>query len=404
MKKLLSTSIFLLFFIFMIGNVQVMQAFSQEEMIRTLDRLMEEKIAEYHIPNAAISVVYDDEVIFAKGYGFADMTTKTPVDPETSLFRIGSISKLLTWTAVMQLVEQGKLDLDTDVNEYLDFTIPAYEQSQPITLRHLLTHTPGFEDYANKIFLLEAEKFPPLETYVRETLPARIFPAGEVLAYSNYGTALAGYIVERVSGMPFTTYVAENIFQPLKMEQSTFEQPLPAELANQLVTPYRFVDGEYKAGKFEYMPAPAGAISSSALDMANFMRAFLNEGRFGEAKLLEAATVNEMLSQQFTYHPELNGMTFGFIEGDTHGQRVLMHGGSTMLYNSILYLLPEEKLGIFITYSGGNHLLHNEVLHAFMDTFYQQETFVPEKLVATQELKKIRWRIPAKSEKFNDGR
>lgn len=101
MKKLLSTSIFLLFFIFMIGNVQVMQAFSQEEMIRTLDRLMEEKIAEYHIPNAAISVVYDDEVIFAKGYGFADMTTKTPVDPETSLFRIGSISKLLTWTAVM---------------------------------------------------------------------------------------------------------------------------------------------------------------------------------------------------------------------------------------------------------------------------------------------------------------
>lgn len=136
----------------MIGNVQVTQAFSQEEMIRTLDRLMEEKIAEYHIPNAAISVVYDDEVIFAKGYGFADMTTKTPVDPETSLFRIGSISKLLTWTAVMQLVEQGKLDLDTDVNEYLDFTIPAYEQSQPITLRHLLTHTPGFEDYANKIF------------------------------------------------------------------------------------------------------------------------------------------------------------------------------------------------------------------------------------------------------------
>lgn len=187
--------------------------------------------------------------------------------------------------------------------------------------------------------------------------------------------------------MLFTTYVAENIFQPLKMEQSTFEQPLPAELANQLVTPYRFVDGEYKAGKFEYMPAPAGAISSSALDMANFMRAFLNEGRFGEAKLLEAATVNEMLSQQFTYYPDLNGMTFGFIEGDTHGQRVLMHGGSTMLYNSILYLLPEEKLGIFITYSGGNHLLHNEVLHAFMDTFYQQETFVPEKLVATQELK-----------------
>src|SRR5699024_10909955 len=117
-------------------------------------------ISEENIPNAAVSVVHDGEVIFEKGYGYADIASETPVDPETSLFRIGSISKLMTWTAIMQLVEQGKLDLDTDINEYLDFEIPAYADT-PITLRHLLTHTPGFEDYASEIFVLEEENLLP---------------------------------------------------------------------------------------------------------------------------------------------------------------------------------------------------------------------------------------------------
>lgn len=138
---------------------------------------MKEKVAQENIPNAVLSAVHEGEVILEKGYGYADLKLEVPVDPKTSLFRIGSISKLMTWTAVMQLVEQGKLDLDTDVNEYIDFEIPAYDGSKPITLRHLLTHTPGFEDYANKVFTLEKEKLLPLNEYVRELLPERIFPA-----------------------------------------------------------------------------------------------------------------------------------------------------------------------------------------------------------------------------------
>src|SRR5690606_3079510 len=142
-----------------------------------------------------------------------------------------SISKLFTWTAIMQLVEQGKLDLQTDINEYLDFEIPATlvvgankEQPKPITLFHLMTHTPGFEDYSSSIYKLSAEEMPSLEQYVKEYLPERVYPPGEVIAYSNYGTALAGYIVEQVSGIPYSEYIEENIFKPLEMNYSTFQQ------------------------------------------------------------------------------------------------------------------------------------------------------------------------------------
>src|SRR5699024_10409809 len=151
-------------------------AMPQGDIAESVDELMEEKVTEANIPNAAVSIVFDGEIIFEKGYGFADIESETPVNPETSLFRIGLISKLMTWTAVMQLVEQGKLDLDTDVNEYIDFDIPTFSGSTSITLRHLLTHTPGFEDYSNEIFTLEEENLLPLHEYVRELLPERIFP------------------------------------------------------------------------------------------------------------------------------------------------------------------------------------------------------------------------------------
>lgn len=373
----------------MVGNPFPINAMKQDDMATTIDELMEEKVAKENIPNAVVSIVHDGEVIFEKGYGYADIDLETPVDPEKSLFRVGSISKLMTWTAVMQLVEQRKLDLDTDVNEYIDFDIPAFG-STPITLRHLLTHTPGFEDYSNKIFTLEEEKLPPLDKYVREFLPERIFPAGEVLAYSNYGTALAGYIVEQVSGIPFSLYIEENIFNKLGMDNSTFEQPVPEELADFMAKPYRYLDGDFKEASFEYMPAPAGGMSSSASEMANFMIAFLQDGQIEDESFLKEETVNQMFEQQFTHHPALNGMTLGFIEGNMHDKRILMHGGSTMMYNSILILMPEEKMGIFISYSGGNYLLHNEVLQAFMDKFYPKEetALAPVTEGMTKDLKK----------------
>jgi len=354
-------------------SAQILDGADVEEF---LTDYIQQQMEEFNIPNVAVSVVAGGEVIVAKGYGYADLDQQVPVDPHESLFRIGSTSKLFTWTAVMQLVEQGKLDLEVDVNEYLDFEIPAslataQRQSEPgpITLKHLMTHTPGFEDYVTGLFSLNEEHVIPLAQHVRKYLPARVFPPGEVIAYSNYGAALAAYIVERVSGVPFAPYVAKHIFKPLGMEQSTFEQPLPEHLAGHMAKAYRYVDGEFREGSFEFFDG-AGSISSTATDMANFMLAHLQDGQFKETSILQEETARNMHSQLFTHHPRLDGIAHGFIEGTYNGKRVLSHGGGTMLYNTDLCLLPEEQVGLFIAHSGGNYRVHNELFQAFMDRYF----------------------------------
>ncbi|WP_235782048.1 serine hydrolase domain-containing protein [Paenibacillus senegalensis] len=353
------------------------QSLDARDVEQLLDAIMKEQMEEHHVPNATVSVVADGEVILAKGYGYADLDKLEPVDAERTLFRIGSTSKLFTWTAVMQLVEQGKLDLDTDVNQYLDFEIPAEleiasgsSELQPITLKHLMSHTPGFEDYSTSIFLLNQERMPSFAEYMRDYRPSRVFPAGEMIAYSNYGTALAGYIVEQVTGLPFAEYVETHLYAPLDMRHSTFRQPLPEAMAANMAKAYRYVDGEYRQGEFEYVPEPAGSMSSSAADMARFMLALLQGGESNGEFILEAETVERMLSPLFSHHPSLNGMAYGFIEGTFNERHVLLHPGSTMLFNTALYLLPEERTGLFISHSGGNHFINNEVFQAFMDRYF----------------------------------
>lgn len=348
-----------------------------------MDRILIEKVEEEHIPNLAITVIADGEVIFEKGFGFANFHDGKKVDPETTMFRMGSVSKLFTWTAIMQLVEQGKLDIHTDINHYLDIEIPEVlegggneSEPKPITLFHLMTHTPGFEDYSSSIFRLSSEEMPPLAQYVREYMPARIFPAGEVVVYSNYGTALAGYIVEHISGMPYSEYIDENILKPLGMNHSTFQQPLPMEISSNLAQAYRYIDGEYREGGFEYVPGPAGALSSSSADMAKFMQMYLEGGSWNGVTVLQEATVQQMFEQQFTHHPRLDGMALGFIEKTINDERVLFHGGSTTLFDTGLYLLPKENVGLFISYSGGNYLTHTEVFQVFMDHYYPVNTSV----------------------------
>ena len=184
------------------------------------------------IAGASVLVMKDGNVLLQKGYGYADVKTKRPVDPAATIFRLASISKLFTWVSVMQLVEQGKLDLDTDVNHYLDFQIrPAF--NKPITLRNLMTHTGGFEEVINDIILTDPKKAVSLRDDLVHNQPMRLFPPGEIPAYSNYGVGLASYIVQRASGEPFEQYVEEHIFAPLGMTHSSFHQPLEKRLAVQ---------------------------------------------------------------------------------------------------------------------------------------------------------------------------
>jgi CubicO group peptidase (beta-lactamase class C family) len=210
-----------------------------------LDGFMPYALETGDVAGAVVVVVKNGETVLAKGYGYSDVAAHIPVDPEHTLFRPGSTSKLFTWTAVMQLVEQGKLDLDRDVNAYLDFRLP--DRGAPITLRNIMTHTAGFEEKVKDLIADDPARLVPLRTYVAEGIPARIFKAGTTPAYSNYATALAGYIVQRVSGQSFDDYVDAHIFKPLGMTHSSFRQPLPEALAADAAKGYDLASQPAKA-------------------------------------------------------------------------------------------------------------------------------------------------------------
>jgi len=341
------------------------------ELEAFIDGMMAAHFPSRHIPAATIAVVKDGALFFAKGYGFADREKRIPVDPATTLIRPGSISKLFTWTAVMQLVEQGKLDLDADVNSYLKtFKIPA-TFPEPITMRHLLTHTPGFEEQGLGLFARNPAELKPLRESLAAKIPARVRPAGSLSSYSNYGTALAGLIVEEVSGVPFAEFVEQNILRPLGMEHSTFREPLPAELAPDMAVGYQWKKGRFEPGKFELIGnyGPAGSLSATATDMAKFMIAHLQLGRLGETRILKEETARRMHSRLYGLDPRLPGMAHGFYEMEAHGVRGIGHGGDTMLFHSELLLLPEHNVGLFVSY-GSSGLPGYDLLPAFIGRYF----------------------------------
>src|SRR5690606_11857991 len=190
-------------------------------------------------PSGTVAISLRGELIFEKGYGYQDVETRIPVDPAKTLFRPGSVSKLFTWVSVMQLVEQGKLDLDADVNTYLETFKIREAFDTPITLRNIMTHTAGFEDGGLGYLIIDdPDRIMPLREAMQRYQPDRVNPPGKQTAYSNYATALAGLIVENVSGLPFADYVQQHIFDPLGMERSTFLEPLPEPMAAHMAKSY----------------------------------------------------------------------------------------------------------------------------------------------------------------------
>ncbi|HEU4498204.1 MAG TPA: serine hydrolase domain-containing protein, partial [Sphingomicrobium sp.] len=301
-------------------------------------------IARGDIAGAVVVVVKDGQVLTQKGYGFSDVEKRKPVSPDTTLFRPGSVSKLFTWTAVMQLVEQGKIDLDKDVNAYLDFKIPP-RNGKPITMRNIMTHTAGFEETVRHLIHDNPDKLVPLDKFVKVSLPNRVFDAGTTPAYSNYATALAGYIIQRQSGLSFDDYVDQHIFKPIGMQHSSFRQPLPKNLQPLMSQGYRGASSP-KAEKFEIVdPAPAGSLSASGADMGKFMIAHLNNG----AGLLKPETAKLMHDYRYDVIPGLNRMALGFYEQGINGHRGLAHGGDTSLFHSDLTLFIDDNVGLFVS-------------------------------------------------------
>lgn len=343
-----------------------------------LDGLISGYMDAADIPGVTVSVVKDGALLLAKGYGYADAQARTLVDPEKTLFRVGSISKIFMATAVMQQVEQGRLDLDADVNSYLiKFSVPD-TYPEPITLEHIMTHTAGFEEAGPAQTIVESEEaLEPLGDILAGGLPARVRPPGVLSAYSNHATALAGHIVELVSGLGYDDYIDQRILQPLGMDYTTSRQPVPERLAPYLSKGHTYSTGDFKPGKFEYVPiAPAGSVSSTAADMAKFMIAHLQFGRYGDARILKEETARRMQTRIFGHDPRVDGMAHQFFHQTVNGELVVQHGGNVARHHSAMYLLPERNVGFFISVNGGSGRNPSKMAQQFMDRYYPIEDFV----------------------------
>jgi CubicO group peptidase (beta-lactamase class C family) len=337
-----------------------------------LDGFMPQQIEKADIAGAVIVVVKDGKVLFEKGYGYSDAERKTPVSPQDTLFRPGSISKTFTWTAVMQQVEKGKLDLDADINQYLDFKIPQ-TFGKPTTIRDIMTHRSGLEETIKDLFVGSEKDLMLMAKYLPSHLPAQIFPPGTIPAYSNYATTLAAYTVQRVSGQAFDEYVEEHFFKPLDMARATFRQPLPQSLKPFMSNGYDLGSGKPKP--FEWVEvAPAGSLSASAESMAHWMIMHLQNGRYGDVQILKPETAIQMHARQAGWPAGMNAMALGFYEQNMNGHRVIAHGGDTELFHSDLFLLLDANVGLFVSYNSAGRPDHGDargdLFIKFMDRYF----------------------------------
>jgi CubicO group peptidase (beta-lactamase class C family) len=325
------------------------------------------------IAGAVVAVVKDGSVLVQSGYGDADVAKHIRMDAERTEIRIGSTSKLFTWTAVMQLVEQGKLDLNRNIDDYLDFKVsPA--SGRPISLLDLMNHTGGFEEGLKGILATIPNGLPSTEAYLKDHPRPFLFQPGDVPAYSNYGAALAGYIVQRVSGESFEHYVEQHIFLPLGMVHSTFEQPLPERFKVGLSHGYRTASAPQ--GSYELVVTrPAGSVTTTASDMTRFMIAQLAQGRFDDHEILSGATAERMQSPSEKSLPGFATMAHGFFYDRKNGDIVIGHGGDTVLFHAELDLLPERHVGIFYVFNSRGrdnavYPLRMALFDDFMDRYF----------------------------------
>ncbi len=329
-------------------------------------------LASYKPSGLAFVLVKDDRIFFQKGYGYADAQTQTPVVPETTIFPAASVSKVFTATAVMQLVEQGRLKLDEDINHYLTKFQLGHEFAQPVTLHHLLTHTSGLDEHFLSALSPRNEPLPDLGDYFARHIPPRVAPPGQRLNYSNHGLALAGYVVEAVSGEPFAEYVERHILLPLGMAHSSFRQPLPPALATDLAR-----DKSRPRQAPFIIPYPAGSLATTASDMGRFIAAHLNGGSGNGARILQEQTIAQMHAQHFSPHESMPVVAYGFFESYANGQHALFHTGDGGAH-SLLYLLPEKRIGFYIVFYGSDSqaaVLRENLAQAFLDRYFPAEKF-----------------------------
>ena len=341
-----------------------------------LDSAVISAMHEHNVPGAAMSVVHDGRVQYLAGYGCANQARAVAVDPRHTVFHVASVSKPFVALAAVQLATRGVVDLRTDVNRYLRGMQVPSGWNRPITLHDLLTHTAGLEESIVGYAARTPADIRPLGEFLAEKLPRRGWAPGDVTAYSNYGYALAGYVVESAARMPFAEYVRAEILTPLGMTRSSFSQPPPADLERDAAVSYRCSSTGCEAVTPDFRSAyPPGGLVTTADDMTRFMLAQLGAPLDGK-QVLGDSVLRLMHERQFTHDAALPGMTYGFAEDEVAGQRALSHAGGASGFMSLVMLVPSRKLGVFVVTNGGSSRFGAAVLAA-IDSLMDPERPAP---------------------------
>lgn len=324
------------------------------------------------IKGGAVAIVSVDSSLISKGYGLSGSNNDIPISANNSIFQIGSIGKVFTSLAVLQLVDEGKLDLDTDIKNYLSEISIDNSYKEIITLRHLLTHTAGFDERLIGYAARSKKTIEPLKEHLIRRMPKRYVEPGQEISYSNYGYALAGYIIEKTSGIEFTDYVNQRILKPLQMSRSGYNvqnSKWAHAMSDQILTGYKKnKSGFLDLPNFYRHPIPAGGINSTADDMAFFMMMMLNQGGFRNNRILSRENCQEMFKRQFSNHPELGGYSLGFEEQLLNGHIAFSKGGAVPGFRAIMIIYPELELGLFACVNVND----DAFLERFVDKFHNK--------------------------------
>lgn len=335
-----------------------------------MDNFFTSNMQKYKIPGAAVVVVKDGREVFKKGYGYSNLDKKIEVDPDKTLFPAASVSKLFTATAIMQLYEQGKLDINENVEKYIAPYKIENNYNEIITCANLLTHSSGVDE-ANEIngSTRNENDIKSQEYYFDNHKPKVVREPNTASRYSNQGYNLLGYVIEKVSGISYEEYINKNILEPLKMNNT-----LVRVKNDSIATGYEYNDGSFNEIPLAYQyTSGSSGINATPRDMENFMIGHLNNGEFYGVKILREETSKEMKKKQFTNNEALPGMGYGFIRSNRNGQEILKHEGGLPGFTTTMFLMPKENLGIYVATNSLSPLPFN-IEDEFLNQFYPQES------------------------------
>ncbi|PGB82088.1 penicillin-binding protein [Bacillus wiedmannii] len=356
------------------------------------NKVIPEKMKKENAAGVALVVVKDNQILFQKGFGFSDKEKNTPIDPKKTVFRLASISKVFTASAVMQLVEQGKIDINKDIVNYMGGLKYQNKMGEPVTMEHLLTHTTGFDyvDPRPEDIHYQENDYTMLKDYVGDNMPTVVRKPGDTYTYDNFASMLQGYIVQSLTNTPFYNYMAKNIFYPLEMHNSSFV--MTNFIKEKLATGYDAKGNAIPFYQTRPTDMPQGSMFSTGSDVGNFMIAQLNDGKFKNNQILQKETVEDMQKTKFALHPKYPNMTYGFefFSPQSHnGQYVFGKGGNIPGFSSLMWLIPEHKIGVFVVTNKDSSALPVEVFDDFMNHYFPDKT-KPEYLTPNEEeLKKF---------------